>query len=162
MRTIACIPCLLGLAAAACSGPPVDLTHALQVDIVSSGWYDAGIVNGQNKLVPATNVRLTNASDRKLSVLQLNALFRRVNSNEEWGSAFLTVAGSEGLAPGATTGVLLLKSANGYTGSGGDSRQQMLENSHFVDARVEIQAKYGSTQWVKIADYPLPRQLITK
>src|SRR5215831_1352084 len=68
-----------------CGGPTVDLSQALHVDIVNSGWYDAGIVNGQNKLVPATNVRLKNTSNQKLPVLQLNALFRQVSAKEEWG-----------------------------------------------------------------------------
>jgi hypothetical protein len=159
MRPLACTVLLAGFFAAGCSGPAVDLTQALQVEIVKSGWYDAGIVNGQNKLVPVTNVRLRNTSTRKLPVLQLNALFRQVNAKEEWGSSFLTVAGSDGLAPGTTTGTLQLKSQNGYTGSG-ESRQEMLENSHFVDAKVQIFAKYGSTQWVKIGEYAIPRELL--
>src|SRR5437899_1024952 len=80
-------------------GPTVDLTKGLQVEIVSSGWFDAGIVNGnQNKLVPSATFTLKNVSDQKLPVLQINALFHRVNEKEEWGSAFLTAAGSEGLA----------------------------------------------------------------
>jgi hypothetical protein len=38
----------------------------------------------------------------------------------------------------------------------------MLANSHFVDAKVEVFAKYGSTQWKKLGDYPVTRQLIEK
>jgi hypothetical protein len=154
---------LLGLPilTAACGGPTVDLRQGLQVEVVSGGWYDAGIVNGQNKLVPAVNVRLRNTSDQKLPVLQLNVLFRQVNAKEEWGSSFQTVSGSQGLAPGATTDTLQAKSQNGYTGSG-ESRQEMLENSHFVDAKADIFAKYGSTQWVKVSEYTLPRLLITR
>src|SRR3954469_22647316 len=102
----------LGLASAAC-GPDVDLTKALQVTVVSSGWYDAGIVNGQNKLVPAVTVTAKNISDRTVGLLQVTSLFRRVNAAEEWGSAFLTAAGSEGLGPGATKTVTL-RSNNGY------------------------------------------------
>jgi hypothetical protein len=149
----------LALATAAC-GPDVDLTKALQVTVVSSGWYDAGIVNGQNKLVPAVTVTVKNISDRTLSLLQVNSLFRQVNAAEEWGSAFLTAAGSEGLGPGATKTVTL-RSNNGYTGSG-ETRQQMLANTHFVDAKVEIFAKYGSTQWKKMGDFPITRQLLEK
>ena len=93
--------CLLLLVAFFCAGcrPTIDLTKGLKVTVVSSGWYDAGIVNGQNKLVPSITLTLTNVSNQRLNVLQLNALFRRVNEPDEWGSAFLTVAGSEGLAP---------------------------------------------------------------
>ena len=43
-----------------------------------------------------------------------------------------------------------------------DSRQQMLENSQFVDAKVQIFAKYGSAQWQKVGEYDVPRRLITK
>lgn len=149
----------LAFASAAC-GPAVDVTKALEVNVVSSGWFDAGIVNGQNKLVPAVTITLKNTSDQTLGLLQVNSLFRQVNAAEEWGSAFLTAAGSEGLKPGASK-TLTLKSNNGYTGTG-ETRQEMLANSHFVDAKVEVFAKYGSTQWKKMGDYPVTRQLIEK
>lgn len=142
---------------AACSDP-VDLTKGLEVEVVSTGWFDAGIVNGKNKLVPTISVRLKNSSDQTLSTLQLNAVFRRAGEKDEWGSRFLPVVGSEGLQPGATTGASVLKSQLGYTGT--ESRLDMLKNSLFVDASVELFAKYGAVQWVKIGEYPIARQLI--
>jgi len=154
--------CVLALAftCAGC-GPTVDLTTGLEVTIVNTGWYDVGIVNGQNKLVPAVSFTLKNVSDRKLVSLQANALFRRVSENDEWGSELVIAAGSGGLAPGASTGVLMAKSPRGYTGSD-QSRQEMLQNSHFVDAKVDLFAKYGSTQWTRLGSYPITRQLLTK
>ena len=104
---------------------------------------------------------LRNASSQRLLVLQVNALFRRVTEKEEWGSGFLTVVGSEGLAPGATTPALTVRSQNGYTGAD-QTRDDMLHNSQFVDAEVELFAKYGSTQWKRIGEYPVARRLITK
>jgi hypothetical protein len=143
-------------------GPTVDLTKGLTVAVVSSGWFDAGIVNGnQNKLVPSVTFTLTNVSDQKLPVLQVMASYRRVNENEEWGNAFLAATGSEALAPGATTKPLTARSQLGYTGSN-QSRQEMMQSSHFVDAKVQLFAKYGSIQWVKIGEYPIERKLITK
>jgi hypothetical protein len=38
----------------------------------------------------------------------------------------------------------------------------MLRNSHFVDATVELFAKYGSAQWKRIGQFPVTRQLLTK
>jgi hypothetical protein len=142
-------------------GPQVDLTKALQIDVVETGWFDAGIVNGQNKLVPAARITVKNNSDQKLVQLQINSLFRHGNDSEEWGSAFLTAAASEGLAPGATVGPLLLKSQNGYTGSD-QSRQDMLQNSQFIDAKVQLFAKYGSVQWVRMGEHPIVRTLLEK
>ena len=142
-------------------GPTVDLTKGLQVQIVSTGWFDAGIVDGKNKLVPSISFKLKNVSTQTLPVLQVNALFHRVGEKDEWGSGFLTAAGSSGLAPGAATPPLTIRSQLGYTGSE-QSREDMLRNSHFVDATVELFAKYGSAQWKRIGQFPVTRRLITK
>jgi len=152
--------CLAIVSSAAC-GPTVDLTKGLQVTVADSGWYDLGIVNGQNKLVPTVVFTLHNVSDQTLGTLQINALFRRVGENTEWGSGFLTVVGSEGLAPRAASNPVTIKSQLGYTGSD-QSRAEMLQNTHFVDAKVELFGKYGSTQWVLLGSYPITRQLLSK
>jgi hypothetical protein len=139
-------------------GPAVDLAKGLEIHNVSTGWYDAGIVNGENKIVPSVTFTLKNVSNRSLAPLQVNALFRLVNDPAEWGSAFLTAADSHGLAPGAETPVLTMRSQQGYTST--DPRQDMLHNSHFVDAKVELSAKYGSGQWTRIGAYQIGRQLL--
>ena len=153
--------CVAAALLAASCAPPVDLTKNLQVLDVSTGWFDAGIVNGQSKLVPSISFRLKNVSNQSLGTLQVNAVFRHVNENDEWGSAFATVAGSEGLAPGATTAPLTFKSQLGYTGSD-QTRLEMLANTHFVDVRVEVFAKYGATQWVRVGLVPIARELLTR
>jgi hypothetical protein len=154
----ALIPFLLlaGIASAGC-GPLVDLRKGLEVLDVSTGWHDEGIVDGKNKLVPTISFKLKNVSDQPLSVLQVNAVFRRVNDPTEWGAVFLAVPQSGPLQPGATTPALTIKSRLGYTGE--DPRADMLKNSQFVDAKVEIYAKYASAQWVGIAEHPIERQL---
>ncbi|MGE0449529.1 MAG: hypothetical protein AB7Q29_08095 [Vicinamibacterales bacterium] len=159
MRATRCLLLLLALASAAC-GPSVDLKTALQVEEISTGWLDVGIVNGQNKLVPSATFKLKNVSDQALTTLQANVIFRREGEKEEWGSAFVRVTGSEGLGPGASSELLSAHSQLGYTGT--EPRQQMLENAQFVDARVQFFAKYGSTQWTLIAEHPVERRLITK
>jgi hypothetical protein len=156
MRSLALF---LLVATAGCSGPTVDLTKGLQVLDLSSGWHDEGIVDGQNKLVPTATFKLKNTSDQTLSVLQVNAVFRRPGEQQELGAAFVPVTRSDGLAPGALSPPVHVKSNFGYKGS--EARAQMLENRMFVDAKVEVFAKYSSLQWVKIAEYPIDRRLIT-
>ena len=155
---IGCLLLLLVLVSAGCK-PAVDLTKGLEVTIANTGWFDAGIVNGRNKLVPSITLTLTNKSDQKLNVLQLNALFKRVTENDEWGNSFMDLG--SGLAPGASTAPLTIRSNLGYTGSD-QSRQEMLKNAHFVDAKVQLFAKYGSTQWVRLGEYQVARELLTK
>jgi len=151
---------LFAAVAAASCGPTVDLTKGLQVVDVSTGWFDAGIVNGQNKLVPSVTFKFKNVSDQTLEILQANVVFRRVTEDKEWGSSFVKITGSEGLSPGATSPSQTVKSQLGYTGS--EPRQQMLANTQFVDAKIELFAKYGSTQWQKVGEYAVPRTLIEK
>jgi hypothetical protein len=159
MRVSLWIVFLAALATASC-GPTVDLTKGLEVVDVSTGWWDAGVVNGQNKLVPSVTFKFKNVSDQTLDVLQANVVFRRVTEDKEWGSSYVKITGTEGLAPGATSESQTVKSQLGYTGS--DSRQQMLDNAQFVDAKIEIFAKYGPIQWQKVGEYPVPRTLIAK
>jgi hypothetical protein len=151
----------LALLAAGCGGPAVDLKQGLQIDIVETGWFDAGIVEGKNKLVPTVSFTVKNVSDQKLVSLQMMASFFRVSDTaSEWGNNLLNVAGSEGLAPGATTATLTIKSPLGYTGT--DPRADMLKNAHFVDAMVKLVAKYAATQWTHIREVPIERKLVTQ
>lgn len=139
-------------------GEPVDLTKGLQILDISSGWRDAGVVAGQNKLVPSITFRVKNASGQQLNILQVNAVFRHVNNDDEFGSSFMTVAGSKGLAPGASSEMLTLSSSHGYTGI--EPEQLMIQNSQFVDARVHVSAKYGSVQLVRLTEIEITRRLI--
>ena len=160
MRACA-LPLLIALVVCAGCTPPVDLTTGLQIKDVSTGWFDAGIVNGQNKLVPTITFTVKNVSDQKLVALQINAVFRRVTEKDEWGAGFLMVSGSEGLAPGAEARMLTIRSQLGYTGSD-QTREDMLKNSLFVDAEVELFAKYASEQWKRVGEYVISRRLLTK
>jgi hypothetical protein len=160
MRLLAGQLILLAMLSAGCGGPRVDLTKGLEIVDASTGWYDAGPVNGQNKLVPSITFELKNISDQPLVALQVNAVFRRVNDKDEWGSAYRSVTKSEGLQPGATSQPITINSQLGYTGT--DPRAEMLKNSQFVDAKVDLFAKYASLQWVRIGERPIERRLITR
>ena len=92
---------------------------------------------------------------------KLNVLFRRVTEpKEEWGSGFLANPAPGGLEAGATTNALTVKSNLGYKGT--DPRESLLHNSQFVDGKVDMLAKYASTQWVRIAEVVVERKLVTK
>ena len=147
---------VLGLGIATACGQPVDVAKAVQVDVVSSGWFPAGVVDSKNKIVPSVSVTLKNVSSQTLNALQVNAVFRLVSTNEEVGSDFRPAAGSSGLPAGVPTEKITLKAARGYTGS--DAVDDLLENSHFVDAKVEVFVKAGSGQWTRITEHPIARQ----
>ena len=143
-----------------CGEPAVDLQQGLQIDVVDTGWFDAGIIAGKNKLIPTVSFTIKNVSDQKLVSVQMMASFFRVSdTSSEWGNSLLNVAGSDGLAPGATTTTLTMKSELGYTGT--EPRADMLKNTLFVDAMVKLVAKYAATQWTHVREVPIERKLIT-
>jgi hypothetical protein len=145
---------------AACS-PSIDPITVLEPVDVVTGWYDEGIVDGKNKLVPSVTLKFRNKSSAPVSSIQVNAIFRRVGEQEMWGEHFgFAVPRNPPLAPGAETGVLVMRSALGYTGE--QPRMQMLQNSSFIDAKVDIFLKTGSRAWSKLGEYPIQRQLLTR
>jgi hypothetical protein len=143
------------------ASPAQDVSKLLVATDVKTGWFDAGVENGMNKLVPAMVVTLKNVGQQNISLVQLNAVIRRVNEKDEWGGAYIRQAiGSAGLAPGASTPPLVLKSNLGYTGT--EPRAVMLKNSQFVDAHIQLFAKQGGSSWAKLGEYPIARELLTQ
>jgi hypothetical protein len=150
---------LLALVAGGCSRT-VDITKALAVTDVHTGWFDAGIVNGQNKLVPSVTLKLQNRDSDQVGGVQLNAIFHRVGETDGWGEHYVQAIDRDGIAPGTSTPLIVLRSNLGYTGQ--QSRLEMLQNAQFVDARVELFGKQGRGGWVKLGEYTIDRQLLTQ
>jgi len=138
-------------------GPSVDVKQALQVTEVTTGWFDAGIVEGKNKLVPSIAFRLKNAAAQQVGSVQLNIIFVVPPDWED--DTYLRGIGSSGLPPGGASDRFVVRAKHGYTGE--QPRAEMLQNSRFQDARVRIQVKHASNQWVQLAEFPVERQLLT-
>lgn len=158
----AALPLLACVAFPACTSRAVDLAKAIQVTDVYTGYFDAGIIEGnKNKIVPTISVRLKNADAQPLASVQMIAKFGRIGETEEWGSApYVRAIGPEGLAPGQTGEPIVMKCDRGYTSEG--PRASMFSHSQFVDARVELFAKYQAQNWVKVGEYKIARQLLTR
>ena len=150
------------LALAGCSGRSVDIAKVLQVTDATTGWFDAGIVEGgKNKLVPTVSLRLKNTDTESIESVQLFARFSQIGDQEEWGTPpYVRAIGPEGLPPGKSTPLMVLTSNLGYTGE--QPRLQMFQHTQFKDARVQIFAKYRANNWVKIYEHDIARQLITR
>jgi hypothetical protein len=136
------------------------ITELVQPVDVKTGWFDAGVENGMNKLVPTVMLTLKNVSTEPVANVQLNAVIRRAGETEEWGGAFMKVIGTEGIAPAGMTKRIVLRSNLGYTSI--EPRAQMLKNRQFVDTQVQVFAKHGGNQWVKLGEWPIARELLTQ
>jgi hypothetical protein len=151
---------LAGLAGSVSCGAEPDAQQALRVTDVVTGWLDKGIVDGQNKLVPTISLKISNAADRSLSYLQLNAVFRIIDDTEELGSKVIWATQGDDFGPGRSLGPFNLSSDLGYSSPA--ARTQMLQHAMFKDAKVELFVKHGSRQWTRLGEYRIDRQLFTR
>ncbi len=142
-----------------CTGSSVDVGSVVKVGNVVTGWYDAGVVNGENKLVPSVSFTLTNAGAEKINALQVLSVFRFVGETEELGSSYIVLRGDEALGPSATSKPISIHATWGFTSP--LTRAQMLVDHRFQDARVEVFAKHGSKDYVKLTEATIKRQLLT-
>ncbi|MCU0250506.1 MAG: hypothetical protein MUE61_09875 [Vicinamibacterales bacterium] len=159
-RASAAAVLVLSLVAAGCGSPDVDIAKAVKVGDVTTGWFDVGIVDGQNKLVPTAVFTVTNTGTETLSGLQVFTVFRFIGETEELGSGVVVLRGSDALAPNATSKPITVRANWGFSGL--QPRAQMLMHSQFKDARAEIFAKFGAKPFVKIGEAQIARQLLTK
>jgi hypothetical protein len=157
----ALVPVLLLIAA--CTSK-VDLKQALEIADASGGWYDAGIVEGKNKIVPSVTFRLRKKTDAAVSSVAVNVAFRHppaagANTEDEWDEVFVQNAQ---FSEGSQTPPLTVRPPTGYTGDPPQGRLDLLKHSQFRDVRARVFVKYGSAQWVDIGTIDVPRQLITR
>ena len=163
LRTVARAGALaLAIALAGC-GKPVDIKQVLQVTDISTGYHDAGIVDGRNKLVPSITFKLRKSSGESLRPLSLNVAFKRLplaasggGGEEDWEEVFLQNVSFQG----NETAPLTVRPTHGYTADPPQSRAEMLTNSQFRDLRVHVFARHSSGQWAEIASFDVARQLL--
>ena len=147
----------IALLLAACT-PSHDLQKDIELVEVSTGWYDTGGADGMNKIVPTVTLRIRNKSSEELDRLQVNAVFRRVGESQEWGARFVKGVGDDGLAGGGTTNQIVLRSERGYTSI--EDNAKMLSNREFVDAKVDIFGRIGSSRWIRMGEFQIDRTLV--
>jgi hypothetical protein len=148
---------VLGVAAPACTGD-VDITKTFRIAGVTGGYFDAGIVDGRNKIIPTVMFSIEKTTDAGVRPLSVNVLFKKIagETEAEWDDVFLQRVE---FTEGNRTPVLTVRPDAGVTGE--EPRSEMLKNSQFVDIRAVIFVKQSSSNWVELARYDIPRQLLT-
>ena len=151
---------LLPMAAGAGCSQPVDLKQALEVTDLQSGWFDAGVVDGKNKIVPSATFRLRKKADVELRPVALNIVFKNADgSDSTFEDIFIARVPFNDQG---TTDPLTARSKNGYTADPPQTRADMLKNSQFRDVAIQIFAKQSSAQWVELQRVVIERQILTQ
>jgi hypothetical protein len=158
---------MVAMTAITACGPDLDYKQVLQATDLSGGWYDFGIVDGKNKLVPSVSFRIRKNADVQIRSLDINVHFKKISveapqskdAEEEFAEVFLQrVEFSEG----NQTRLLTFRPDTGVTGDPPQTRAEMLAHRLFRDLRVRVFVKQSSTTWVELAGYDIPRVLIAR
>jgi hypothetical protein len=139
--------------------PNVDLTKALTVTDVLTGYYDGGVKEGKAWLPPAITLRLHNASDKTIGPVQIQVSFWRDGEDGEWNSVLVRGIGSENLKPGATTEPIVARNPNAYTPEGG--RQDLFANSMFKEVTARVFATQAGNI-VKLGEYKIDHTILPR
>jgi hypothetical protein len=151
------IACALSVTASAACGAGPDLSKALEVTDVLTGYYDGGIRDGKTVLPPSIGFRLHNRDTRAIGPVQVTVSFWKDGDDGEWDSLLVQGITADGLAPGATTPPLLARSPHGYTLEG--ARADFFTHSLFKDVTAKMFAS-RSGAITKIGEFKLERRIL--
>lgn len=137
--------------------PNIDLSKALAVTDVFSGWYDFGVVDGKNKLVPSISFRLQNVGDVPVRRVQVMVSFWQDGADGDLESREVTGIGADDVAPGQSGEPVLVRSSVGYTIE--QPRNELFTHSMFKDFTVKLFAKRAG-KIVPLGEYKVERRII--
>ena len=146
----------LALVASASCGQRVDLS-ALAVTETFTGWYDNGIKDGKNHLVPSLSFRLQNNGQIPAAYVQLTVSFWLKGDDGEYDGREVTGIGGTPIPPGGTSEPILVRAAYGYTLE--QARAELFTHSQFRDVTARVIAKRDG-RLVRIGEVAIDRRLI--
>lgn len=153
---VLCVPLV---AASGCNS--VDLKTAVEVTEFSSGYHDAGLNEaGDNKLVPSITFSLKNVSSESLGSVEVITYFwgEENGAPRELDEIIITGITSDGLAPGASTEPLVVRSKQGFSLQQ-QARSELFNHSKFRDVTVKLFFKRGG-RIVPAGEFTIERRLL--
>jgi hypothetical protein len=155
IRALALVVVLLGPGGAGCS--TVNLNKTLEITDVDSGYYDNGVKDGKNHLVPQVTFRLKNISTEEINSVQLTVSFWAEGADGMTDEVLLQGISSTALGPGASTEPIKARIGVGYTQEG--PRAELFQHRLFKDMTARVFAKRGGTPF-KLGEFKVERKII--
>lgn len=146
----------LALVSSASCGQRVDLS-ALEVTDTFTGWYDNGIKDGKNHLVPSLSFRLKNNGETPATYVQLTVSFWMKGAADLYDERQVSGIGATAVPPGGTTEPILVRATHGYTLEG--PRADLFSHSQFRDVTARVVATRDGRP-ARIGEVAIDRRLI--
>lgn len=167
------------LPAAGC-GPAVDLEQDIELADVETGYFDNGLKDGSNHMLPSVSFRIRNVSDHDVSSIMIMVSFwvddpaataaetaaavaagrepPAGTIQREISSAQVRGVTGEALAPGAQTDPIVVRPNVGYTLEGPIS--EFFVHSDFEDVTARVFGR-RSGALVPLGEFVLERRIVT-
>jgi hypothetical protein len=143
----------------ACESP--DPAALLEILDLETYWAIDSALGERQYIAPVARFQLRNKGPQPLRSVEATATFRRKGEEQiDWGSAWNRVTPPQKpLAPGQAA-LVVLKSDGRYFSTG--EPQGFFENKQFLDAKVTVYVRVGSSAWAKFAEREVERRIGTK
>ena len=132
----------------------------LELQDITSGYFDEGVVNGENKIVPTVSFKLHNKGTSAVSTVQTNTIFQADGADGPMDEILTRAIGTDGINAQQSTPVITVQSKIGYTGQ--QPRAEMLTNRLFKDVRARVYGKSGSGSWTLLGETVIQRRILTR
>ena len=136
----------------------VDLTKALQIQPVLTGYYDDGLLNGESHLVPSFTFKIKNIGSQTVSAgIPLTVSFW-FTADTDGENDSVQVRGLEhSLAPGEVTEAFTVRAPHGFTLEG--ARADFFHHSLFKDMTAKVFVQRAG-KFYRLGEFPIERQII--
>lgn len=145
------------LTASAGCGPQPDLATDLKLTPTLSGYYDDGLKDGFNRILPSITFTLKNEGKLPITNVDLVAAYWEKGADGESDSKQIRGITGAGLEPGATSEPITVRSTIGYTHEG--PRADMFTNSYFKGFIVKVFAKRAG-KTTRLGEFPIEARLL--
>jgi hypothetical protein len=146
----------LAVGAAAC-GPDLNLSKALELKVVESGYFDAGLVDGKTHLLPSLTFVLHNTTSDSIASVQLLLSYIPEGSDGELDSVQVTGIGPKALAAGASTEPIVARATVGFSLEG--ARADFFTHRLFRDFTVKVFAKKRAG-YMPLGEFKIDRRIL--
>jgi hypothetical protein len=130
----------LVLAPAAC-GPNIDIAKSLTITDVISGYYDNGLKDGWNYLMPSVTFRIANSAPADLTGLELTVAYWQDGKDGEWDSVLVQRVGNDTIPANGKSDPVTVRGTVGYRLE--EARADLFSHSLFVDVTAKVFARRG-------------------
>jgi|KBSMisStandDraft_5_1062788.scaffolds.fasta_scaffold323395_2 hypothetical protein len=146
----------LMLAPAAC-GPDIDIQKSLTITDVISGYYDNGLKDGWNHLLPSLTFRIANSASSSVTGLELTVAFWQEGADGEMDSVLVQRIGNDTIPANGASDPVTVRGTVGYRLE--EARADLFTHSLFKDVTAKIFARRGGRIY-PIGSVKLDHQII--